>query len=165
MKLTGGGLIGNSNYIGTCLNGLILNQPPKELNPFQFLKKNYVSKNDRTAHFVGHYKLKELDIGDFYKRKQMNEEMEAETTEMYSIPDHLSDSEYEGANEAVPIHIRKERRTKSYKETMSQDIKNIDTYETRTKVNITQWIPIYEVINEAYIKESNIFPDDFIIEC
>ena len=24
---------------------------------------------------------------------------------------------------------------------------------------------IYEVIDEAYIKESNIFPDDFIREC
>ena len=29
---------------------------------------------------------------------------------------------------------------------MGQDIENIDTYETRTKVNITQWRPIYEVI-------------------
>ena len=55
--------------------------------------------------------------------------------------------------------------TKSYKETMSQDIETIDTYDNRTKVNITQWRPIYEVIYEAYIKESNIFPDDFIREC
>ena len=30
---------------------------------------------------------------------------------------------------------------------MSQDIKNIDTYETRTKVNTKKWRPIYEVIN------------------
>ena len=36
-------------------------------------------------------------------------------------------------DEAVPIYIRKERNTKVYKETMSKDIKNIDTYETRTK--------------------------------
>ena len=48
---------------------------------------------------------------------------------------------------------------------MGQDIENIDTYETITKANITQWRPIYEVIYEAYIKESNIFPDDFIREC
>ena len=48
---------------------------------------------------------------------------------------------------------------------MSKDIENIDTYETRTKVNITKWRPIYEVIDEAYIKESNILPDDFIREC
>ena len=40
---------------------------------------------------------------------------------------------------------------------MSQDINNIDTYETRTKVNTTKWRPIYEVIDEAYIEESNIY--------
>ena len=40
---------------------------------------------------------------------------------------------------------------------MIQYINSIDTYETRTKVNKTKWRPIYEVINEAYIKESNIF--------
>ena len=39
MYIIGGGMIGNSNYIGTCLNGLIQNQPPKELNQFQFLQK------------------------------------------------------------------------------------------------------------------------------
>ena len=48
---------------------------------------------------------------------------------------------------------------------MSQYVNNIETYETRTKVNTTKWIPIYEVIDKAYIKESNIFPDDFIREC
>ena len=48
---------------------------------------------------------------------------------------------------------------------MGKDIENIDTYETRTKVNTTKWRPIYEVIYEAYIKESNILPDDFIREC
>ena len=48
---------------------------------------------------------------------------------------------------------------------MGQDIEIIHTYETRTKVNITQWRPIYEVIDEAYTKQSNIFPDDFIREC
>ena len=43
---------------------------------------------------------------------------------------------------------------------MSQDIDNIDTYETITKLNIKKWWPIYEVIDEAYIKESNIFSED-----
>ena len=81
-----------------------------------------MSKNDRTAHFFGHSQLKELDIDDFYKRKQMNEDMEAELTEMDSIPDHLAVSEDERVDEAVPIDIRKERKTKAYKETMSQDI-------------------------------------------
>ena len=68
----------------------------------------------------------------------MNEEMEAEMNEVDSIPDHLAVSEDESADEYVPIHIRKERKTKAYKETMSQDIKTIDTCETRTTVNITK---------------------------
>ena len=85
--------------------------------------------------------------------------MEAELTEMDSIPEHLALSEDEGAEEAVPIHIIKERKTKAYKETMSQDTENTDTYETRTKVNIIHQRTIYEVIDEAYIKESNTFPD------
>ena len=38
-----------------------------------FLQKVYISLNDRAAHFVGHSRLKELDIDDFYKRKHMNE--------------------------------------------------------------------------------------------
>ena len=84
---------------------------------------------------------------------------------MDSIPDHLEVSEDEGANEDIPIHIRKERKTKAYKETMIQDNENIATYETRTKVNITQWRPIHEVVDESYIKDSNISPDDFIREC
>ena len=45
---------------------------------------------------------------------------------------------------------------------MSKDINNIGTYETRTKVNTKKWNPIYEVIDEAYIKDSNIFSYDFI---
>ena len=38
---------------------------------------------------------------------------------------------------------------------MRQYIRNIDTYETRTQVNTTKWRPMYEVIYEAYIKNSN----------
>ena len=48
---------------------------------------------------------------------------------------------------------------------MGQDINNIGNNETRTKFNTTKWRPIYEVIDEAYIEESNIFPGDFIREC
>ena len=73
INLIGGGMIGNSNYIGTCLNGMIQNQPPKELNPFQFLQKRfYINNNDITAHFVGHSKLTPLDIDDFYNNKTDN---------------------------------------------------------------------------------------------
>ena len=68
MNLIDGGMIGNSNYIRTCLNGLIQNQTPKQLNPFNFLqKKLYINNNDITAHFVGRSKLTPLDIVEFYK--------------------------------------------------------------------------------------------------
>ena len=33
-------------------------------------KRFYINNNDRKAHFVGHYQLKELDIDDFYERKK-----------------------------------------------------------------------------------------------
>ena len=57
--------------------------------------------------------MKELDIDDFYKRKQTNEEMEAEMNKMYLTPGNLADSEYESVNEAVPIYIRKRKNHKS----------------------------------------------------
>ena len=41
-----------------------------------------MNNNDKTAHFVGHSKLKELDIDDFYERKQTNEDTEAEMREI-----------------------------------------------------------------------------------
>ena len=40
---------------------------PKIVKPFSVSsKKFYINNNDRTAHFVGNSKLKELDIDDFY---------------------------------------------------------------------------------------------------
>ena len=47
---------------------------------------------------------------------------------------------------------------------MSKYIDNIDTYETITKVITKEWRHIYEFIDEAYIKDPKIFPDDFIKE-
>ena len=47
---------------------------------------------------------------------------------------------------------------------MSQDINNIDTYETRTKGNTTKQRLIYEVIDKDYIEDSYILPVDFIRE-
>ena len=65
----------------------------------------------------------------------MNEEMKAELMKTDSRPDNLEVSEDESVDEAAPIDIRKEGKKKSYKETTIQDNNNIDTYETRTKVN------------------------------
>ena len=95
----------------------------------------------------------------------MNEEMEAELTEMDSRSDNLAVSEDANVDEAIPIDLRKEQSTEAYKKTINKDINNIETYETRTKVNATKWRPIYEVIDEAYIRDSKIFSDDFIKEC
>ena len=44
-------------------------------------------------------------------------------------------------------------------------IDKIDTYEIRNRVNKIKWRPIYEVIEEAYFTESEIFSDDFILQC
>ena len=52
----------------------------------------------------------------------MNEEMEAQLIKTDSRPENLAASEDESVDEAIPIDIRKERKTKAYKETMSQDI-------------------------------------------
>ena len=55
----------------------------KRVKPFSVSsKKFYINNNDRTAHFVGHSKLNPLDIVEFYKRKQTNENMETEMKEM-----------------------------------------------------------------------------------
>ena len=139
---------------------------PKIDKPFSVYSKTfYISKSDITAHCVGRSKLKELYINNFYGGKQMNEEMEAEFIKTDSRPDNLAVLEDASVGEAVPIDIRKERKTKSYKEKMIQDIKNIDTYKTRTKVNTTKWRPIYEVIYKACIKDSKIFLGGFIRDC
>ena len=95
----------------------------------------------------------------------MNEEMEAEMNEIDVTPGNKADSEDKSVDKATPIQIRKERTKKSYKETMKKYTETIDKYQNRRIVDITQWRPIYEVIDEYYIKDSNIFPDDFIIKC
>ena len=49
---------------------------------------------------------------------------------------------------------------------MNEDIKTIDKNEnSNTIVQKTKWRPIYEVIDEDYIKNSHIFPNDFITKC
>ena len=65
----------------------------------------------------------------------------------------------------LSLLVLERKSKKAYKETMRQDINNIDTYENRKKINTKKWSPIYEVIDEAYIKDSNIFPEDFIRDC
>ena len=45
---------------------------------------------------------------------------------------------------------------------MNIDIEKINTFERESKLNTMLWRIIYEVIEEAYFEESDIFPDDFI---
>ena len=81
---------------------------PKRVKPYYVSsKKFYISKSDKKARVVGHSRLKELDIDDFYKIKQINVEMEAEIMKTDSRPDNLAVSEDERVDEAVPINIRK----------------------------------------------------------
>ena len=100
---------------------------PKRVKPFSVSsKKLYINNNDRTAHFVGHFQLNELDIVDFYKRKQTNEDMEAEMKEMDAKQGKKAYSEDANVDEANQTQIRKERTTETYKEKMNEDIKTID---------------------------------------
>ena len=72
---------------------------PKRVKPYSVSsKKLNISNNYRAAHFVGHSKLKELDIDNFYKRKQMNEEMESEMNKMDLTPGNMVDSEDESVD-------------------------------------------------------------------
>ena len=45
---------------------------------------------------------------------------------------------------------------------MSKDVENIDTCETRTKVNKTKWRPIYELIDEVCFIGSKRFSEYFL---
>ena len=45
---------------------------------------------------------------------------------------------------------------------MNIDIYQIKIFETRNKTNTIKWRPIYKVIDEAYFKESEKIPDDFM---
>ena len=121
---------------------------PKRVKPFSFSsKKLYINNNYRTAHCFGHSQLKELDIVDLYKRKQTNEDMEAEMKEMDVKQGKKAYSEDDNVNEAIPIQIRKEITTEAYKQKMNQDIETIEKYENRTVFQRTKWRPIYEVID------------------
>ena len=49
---------------------------------------------------------------------------------------------------------------------MNEDIETIDKNENSKKiVQKNKWGPIYEVIDEDYIKKSHIFPDNYITKC
>ena len=53
----------------------------KRKKPYSVSSFFNINKGDRTSNWVGNSDLKELDINDFFERKQMIEDMEAEMTE------------------------------------------------------------------------------------
>ena len=72
-------------------------------------------------------------------------------------------SDYDNFEEAIPIQIRNERTTEAYKEKMNKDIETIEKNDDSKQIlQKNKWRPIYEVIDEEFIKNSNIFPDAFI---
>ena len=81
---------------------------PKRVKPLSvFSKEFYINNNYRTAHFVGHSKLTPLDIVEFYKRKQKNENMETEMKEMDDKLRKNAFSDDDNFDEAIPTQIRK----------------------------------------------------------
>ena len=54
------------------------NQNETNLFSFSFF---YINKGDITSHWFGHSDLEELYINDFFERKHIIEDMEAELTE------------------------------------------------------------------------------------
>ena len=90
-------------------------------------------------------------------------------TEMKEMNDKLGKNAFlddDNFDEAIPIKIRKERTTEAYKDNMNEDIETIDKYDNSKKiVQKTKRRTIYEVIDEDYIKNSDIFPDAFIEKC
>ena len=80
----------------------------KIVKPFSVSSnKFYINNNDRTAHFVGHYRLTPLDYVDFYERKDINENME---NEMKEINEKIVENPYKddvNFDEAIPMQIRK----------------------------------------------------------
>ena len=61
--------------------------------------------------------------------------------------------------------IFKNSKKKAYQKTMDIDIDKINPIEKRNKISTIKLRPIYEVIEEAYFKESEMFSDDFMKKC
>ena len=69
-------------------------------------------------------------------------------------------------DEAIPIQIRKEKKTEAYKDNMNEDIETIEKNENSKQIfQKNKWGTIYEVIDKYYIENLDIFPDAFIKKC
>ena len=82
-----------------------------------------------------------------------------ESSEMDSKTGNLAVTEEADVDEAISIYLKKERNTHKCKDKLDIDIEKINTHELINKLNTIKQRPIYEVIDEAYFMESNIFSD------
>ena len=106
-------MIGNSNYIETCLNGLIQNQELNELNPFQFLQISSILliMMEQPILLVILNWLHWIML-IFMKEKIYMKNME---NEMKEINEKIVEKPYKddvNFDEAIPMQIIKERTTK-----------------------------------------------------
>ena len=124
---------------------------------------NHINKCDRTSHWVGHSKLKELDINDLFEMKQMIEDLEAKLTgalKENSNTDNLAVAGEVNVDEAVTtetkasnetgIDLKDKQKTKAYGEKMNIDIEDIHTIEKIKKVYTKERRKIYEFIQPYF---------------
>ena len=111
-----------------------LKKTPKRVKPFSVSsKKVYINNNYRTAHSVGHSKLTPLDIVDFYKRKQTNENMETEMKEMNDKPKKNALSEDDNLMKWSQSKLEKEVQQKNIKRIWTKILKLITKMITVNK--------------------------------
>ena len=126
------------------------------------------------SHWDSHLDLEELYTNGLFKRKNMNGDMESglpEASEINSKNEKLASTEESNVDEDITAEAKASNNIKidPKKNVMKKHIKttNIDNeinnrFGKRGKVYTTQWSKIYEVIEEYYITESDIFPYDYI---
>ena len=113
----------------------------------------------------------------FY-RNNIIEDLEADLTgapEETSNAYNLALSEVANAHEAITAEAEagndmkniliEEQKKESYKETMNIYFENITTIEKRNKVYTKLSNTIYEVIQQDFVDETDIFTDNFIKHC
>ena len=110
------GVIGNSNYWNNLewVNLIIKN---KRKQPYSVSsKKFFIDKDLRTAHWVGHSLLKQLDYNDIFNRKPMIDDLEYELTgesKETSNNDNLAVAEEANVNEAFTAEAKASNDTKN----------------------------------------------------
>ena len=85
-----------------------LKSTPKRVKLFSVSSNIFnINDNDRTAHFVGHYKLTPLDIIDFYNKKTDKWKYRRWNEGNGCKKGKNAYSEDDNFDEAIPIKIRK----------------------------------------------------------